>query len=112
MALTFDQKVKQYGAHQCYLPPFCTNDVKRVSHSNTLNVPLIVNKHKDKTNRGQATKMEASEIKDCERRRVIGERKREGPREKVSMRCVMQGGGCLSRWVLLRLICRVVTALV
>lgn len=51
--------------------------------------------------------MEASEIRDC-KRRVIGER----PREKVSVRYVMQGGGCLSRWVLLRLICRVVTALV
>lgn len=48
LGLTFDQKVKQCGAHQCYLPPFCTHDVKRVSHSNTLNVSLIVNKHKDR----------------------------------------------------------------
>lgn len=75
LALTFDQKVKQCGGHQCYLPPFCTQDV---SHSNTLNVSLIVNKHKDKTNRGRTAKMDASEIRDCEKRRVIGERKRGG----------------------------------
>lgn len=40
-----DQKVKmQCSAHQCYLPPFCIQDVKRVSHSNTLYVPLCHSK--------------------------------------------------------------------